>query len=239
MNLQVRIWKRLGGFLLDVDFQAPLGVTALFGPSGSGKTQTLRCIAGLTRPDEGRIVAKSRVLLDTSTRVNLPARERRVGYVLQQYALFPHLNVAGNVAYGLARWPHSRRDERVVELLALVGLDGYEHRYPRELSGGQQQRVALARALAPMPDLLLLDEPFAAVDALTRVQLRRELRELHELTGVPMVLVTHDLIEVRQLAGFVVLYEEGRVLQSGEPDAVLASPENDRVAALLRAATAI
>lgn len=221
MSTEVQVRKRLGAFMLEVAFEAPAGVTALFGPSGSGKTQTLRCIAGLARPDAGRIAADSRVLFDSASGVDLPARDRRIGYVFQQYALFPHIDVAANVAYGLHRQPRAERAARVAELLEMVGLEGYARHYPRELSGGQQQRVALARALAPRPSLLLLDEPFGAVDALTRVQLRSELRAIHKQTGVPMLLVTHDPAEVRQLASYMVLYEQGRVLEAGQTGPIL------------------
>ena len=236
MSISVTIRKQLGSFLLSTAFQAPEGITALFGPSGAGKTLTLRCIAGLIHPDSGRIVVNGRVLFDKDKRIDVPVRERRIGYLFQQYALFPHLTVAGNVAYGLHRLPRSERSSRVAELLLLVGLGGYEQRHPRELSGGQQQRVALARALAPAPDVLLLDEPFAAVDALVRTQLRNELRAIQDKTNVPMILVTHDLAEVRQLASYVVLYEHGHVVATGAPSDVLVATGSERLRALMEAA---
>ena len=168
--LEVSVRVRAGAFRLDASFRAPGGITALFGPSGAGKTLTLRCIAGLTTPDSGRIAVGERVLFDPARSIDLPARHRRLGYLFQQYALFPHLDVAGNVGFGL----DGGRDERaarVRELLALVGLAGFEKRRPRELSGGEQQRVALARALAPRPELLLLDEPLSALDGRVRRRL--------------------------------------------------------------------
>ncbi len=223
MTLEVRLRLPIGSFLLDVDFQVPAGVTALFGPSGAGKTLTLRAVAGLVRPPEGRIVAGDRVLLDTAAGVEVPTRRRRVGYLFQQYALFPHMDVADNVAFGLDGPPGPRR-ERVEQLLELVGLPGFGDRRPRDLSGGQQQRVALARALAPSPELLLLDEPFSALDGRTRRRLREELLRIHRATGVPLVLVTHDLPEVRQLAGEVVLLDGGRVLRTGPVEEVLRNP---------------
>ena len=236
MSVVVAIRKQLGAFLLDARFEAPWGITALFGASGAGKTLTLRCVAGLLRPDHGYIRLEGRVLFDRAEGINVPTRERRIGYLFQQYALFPHLDVTANVAYGLHRLPPSQRQERVAELLSLVGLEGYSRQYPRELSGGQQQRVALARALAPAPALLLLDEPFAAVDTLVRTQLRRELRAIQERTRVPMLLVTHDLAEVHQLASFVVLYEYGRVLSAGAPADLLAIAY-DPCGSVLRQAT--
>lgn len=239
MKIAVSIAKRLGSFELDVRFESPPGITALFGPSGAGKTVTLRCIAGLLRPDSGRIVVGDRPLFDSERRTDVPTRARRLGYLFQSYALFPHMKVAANVGYGLHGQTRTERDARVQTLLELVGLAGYGNRYPGELSGGQQQRVALARALAPAPDVLLLDEPFAAVDALARVPLRAEVLAVQERTGVPMLLVTHDLAEVRQLASHVVLYDQGQVLQAGPAAEVLSQPAGARAAALLEAAGAI
>jgi molybdate transport system ATP-binding protein len=233
VTLSVAILARRGGFTLDARFDAPPGVTGIFGPSGAGKTLTLRCIAGLDRPDAGRIALGSRVLADRAAGVDLPPRERRIGYVFQQYALFPHLGVLDNVTYGLAALPRPERRERGRELLAKVGLAGYEARRPRELSGGEQQRVALARALATGPELLLLDEPFAALDQRVRGRLRSELLRLHELTGTPMLLVTHDLAEVRQLTSHLVLYEDGRVLRAGDTGEVLRDPGSEAAAELL------
>jgi len=233
VTLHVALRSRFGGFLLDVRFDAPPGITGLFGPSGAGKTLTLRCIAGLERVETGRVALGDRVLLDTAARTDVPARGRRVGYVFQHYALFPHLSVAANVAYGLPRLPRRERDERVAGMLALVGLDAYGARRVRELSGGEQQRVALVRALATGPDLLLLDEPFAALDQRVRRRLRAELRSVHDATGIPMLLVTHDLAEVRQLADQLVLYSGGRVLQAGPTEQVLDRPACAEAAAVL------
>jgi molybdate transport system ATP-binding protein len=224
---------RRGGFDLAARFEAPAGITAVFGPSGAGKTLTLRCVAGLDRPDEGRISLGRRVLVDRTAGLDVPPRERRIGYVFQQYALFPHLSVLENVTYGLAALPREERRERGAALLERVGLGGYEARRPRELSGGEQQRVALVRALATGPELLLLDEPFAALDQRVRRRLRGELLGLHEATGTPMLLVTHDLAEVRHLAGHLVLYEAGRVLRAGPTGEVLADPGSDAAAELL------
>jgi ABC-type sulfate/molybdate transport systems ATPase subunit len=233
LSLAVQIASRFGGFSLDVSFVAPPGITALFGASGAGKTLTLRCVAGLSAPRSGTISLGERVLFDSTTGVNLPARVRRIGYVFQQSALLPHLDVAANIAFGLHRWPRDERDDRVEELLTLVGLSGYGSRRPSRLSGGEQQRVALARALAPRPELLLLDEPFAALDARVRRRLRSELQDLHAATRVPLVLVTHDLAEVRQLASWLVVYGTGHVLRAGATEEVLRSPGGTEAAAVL------
>jgi len=217
-DLSVAVRRRLPAFALDVAFDAPGGVTALLGPSGAGKTLTLRAIAGLLRPDAGRIAVGGRVLFDAAAGVDVPARARRVGYVFQQYALFPHLTVGENVAYGLHDLPRAERADRVGDALALVGLPDYAPRSPRALSGGQQQRVALARALAPAPAVLLLDEPLAALDVPLRRRLASELRALHERTGTPMVLVTHDPGEASRVADRVVYVDAGRVTDAPPDD---------------------
>jgi molybdate transport system ATP-binding protein len=224
MSLQVGITARFGRFHLDVEFGAPAGITALFGASGSGKTLTLRAVAGLVRPERGVISLGERRLFDSAAGIDVPTRLRRIGYVFQQSALLPHLSVEGNVGFGLQGWARGAREARISELLELVGLSEERGRRPGGLSGGEQQRVALARALAPRPDLLLLDEPFAALDLRVRRRLRDELRELHDATGVPMVLVTHDLAEVRQLAGWLVVYGNGRVLAAGPTSDLLSEP---------------
>jgi molybdate transport system ATP-binding protein len=209
--LEVRLVKRFDGFVLDVDFSSRAAVTALLGPSGSGKTLTLRAIAGALRPDAGRLAVEGEPFLDTDLGIDLPPQARRVGYVPQQYALFPHLDVVGNVGFGLRDrgGPEARR--QVAELLDLVGLTGFERRRPRELSGGQQQRVALARALIVRPRLLLLDEPFAALDTTIRVEVRRGLIELQHSLGFRTLLVTHDP-EDTALAGETFTFQNGRIV---------------------------
>ena len=225
MIVSVKVERTLGTFRLDVAFDAPAGITALFGPSGAGKTLTLRSVAGLLAPDRGRIAVGDRVLFDASRGVDVPTRDRRIGYVFQHYALFPHLTAAENVAYGLHAVSKGERRGRVADLLEMVGLADHARRRPRELSGGQQQRIALARALAPGPDLVLLDEPFVAVDSFVRGHLRDRLRATHERTRVPMVLVTHDVADVRSLADTTVLYGHGQVRRIGPTADVLAAPE--------------
>lgn len=232
MTLEVAIRTRVGAFDLDVAFGAPGGITTLFGPSGAGKTLTLRCIAGLQQPREARIVLSGRTLADSATRIGLPARERRIGYVFQQYALFPHLDVAGNVAFGLGGG-RAERLARVESLLELVELRGYGRRRVAALSGGEQQRVALARALAPGPDLVLLDEPFSALDGRVRRRLRGELRRVQAAAGVPMVLVTHSHAEMREISDSVVLLDAGRVLRAGPTADVLGDPGSAAAAELL------
>ena len=199
---------------------------AVLGPSGCGKTTLLRLLAGFERPDAGSITVDGTVVAAPGT--FLPPERRRVGIVVQDHALFPHLTVAGNVAYGLRRAP--RRQARVDEVLAMVGLDGLGDRFPAELSGGQQQRVAIARALAPEPGVILLDEPFANLDAALRARIRFEVRAILRAAGATVVLVTHDQEEALSLADRVAVMDGGRVAQVGAPDEVYRRPASPFVA---------
>lgn len=228
--LEVTLRKRLGDFQLDAAFTAPGGLITLFGPSGSGKSLTLQTIAGAMEPDAGRVTLDGQPIFDSSNGLNLPAQKRRVGYVPQHYALFPHLNVADNIGFGLARLPRRTRRQRVAELLDSFHLEAFAERRPRQLSGGQQQRVALARALAVQPRLLLLDEPFAALDAALRGALREELAEVQTLWNISMLIVTHDLSDVFALGQRVIVYDNGRVIQQGSRDEVFFRPTSRRVA---------
>lgn len=211
--------------LHNIDLNIQSGeLVALLGPSGSGKTTLLRLIAGLEFPNSGQI------MFDVSDASKLSVGERNVGFVFQNYALFKHMRVIDNIAFGLrARPKNSRPDDHEIvarsrDLLSLVKLSGYEDRFPSQLSGGQQQRVALARALAIEPSVLLLDEPFGALDAKVRQDLRKWLRELHDETGHTTVFVTHDQEEALDLADRVVVVEEGRIAQVGVPNDVYDAP---------------
>jgi molybdate transport system ATP-binding protein len=232
-RLDVRLVKRLPDFTLDVQWTADGGVAALFGPSGAGKTLTLQCMAGLLRPDAGRIVVDGRVLFDSAAGVDVPPQARRVGYVFQGYALFPHLMVADNVGFGLRHRPRAERDARVADVLARLGLAGLERRYPSELSGGQRQRVALGRALAIDPALLLLDEPLSALDAPLRRALRGELRSVLSEWGTAAVVVTHDFAEAYRLGDRIVVYESGRVVQAAPRAELLWQPASEAVARIM------
>jgi len=232
-GLEVTLTKRLADFTLDVAWSAGDGVAGLFGPSGAGKTLTLQCLAGLIRPDAGRIVVGDRVFFDDALGVDLPPQQRRVGYVFQGYALFPHLTVADNVAFGLRARPRVERARRVADVVQRLGLGGLERRYPRELSGGERQRVALGRALAIEPALLLLDEPLSALDAPLRRALRDELRALLSEVGTAAVVVTHDFTEAYRLADRIVVYDGGRVVQSAPRAELLWQPASESVARIM------
>ena len=226
-------FAQLRPIALDARFNcAPGEILALAGPSGSGKTTVLRAIAGLYRPAEGRVRCGGTTWFDSAAGIDIPTMRRSVGLVFQSYALFPHLSAAQNVATALGHLPASARGARARELLALVRLDGLETRLPRALSGGQQQRVAVARALARDPKILLLDEPFSAVDRVTRQKLYRELIELRANLGMPVILVTHDLDEAAMLADRLCIMHRGHTLQTAPPQELMARPA-DRVVARL------
>jgi molybdenum ABC transporter ATP-binding protein len=236
--LEMAISHRVGDFALDVDIEAPCGPLVVIGPSGAGKTLTLRAIAGLVKPGLGRIALNGRVLVDTNAGVSLPPQARGVGYVPQEYALFPHMTVQGNIAFGLRR-SGDEKQRRVDELLELTGLVPQRGLRPRELSGGQRQRVALARALAVKPEVLLLDEPFAALDVPTRQSLMDDFQRLLAETGTAAIMVTHDRNEALRLAEFVAVLIRGQIHQTGLPAEVFASPVSEEVAAFVGVETIV
>lgn len=219
MSVSIQVGKRMVSgdrhFQLDVAFTSSSKRIALFGPSGAGKSLTLRAVAGLLRPDAGRIEINGRVLFDARAGVCLPSQARRVAYLFQDYALFPHLTVAQNIAFGLRRgWRNPPRREvapRVRRWIDAFELGSIADSYPNEISGGQKQRVALARALVLEPDILLLDEPFSALDSQLRGKMRHELDALQRRLDVPMLLITHDPADVDVLAEEVFEVREGRV----------------------------
>jgi molybdate transport system ATP-binding protein len=221
---------------IQVELRVPadaFSLTVLFGPSGSGKSTTLRCLAGLDRPDRGTIRFRNEIWFDAARRIFLPPQQRRIGYLFQDYALFPHFSVAQNIAYGLSNVAAPERRQRIEEITTLLGLTGLAERYPIQLSGGQQQRVALARALVCRPRLLLLDEPLSALDAPTREQLRRQLRRWLVELQILTILVTHDRIEALALGDHLIVFEAGRVRQSGSVQQVFSAPGDLSVARIV------
>ena len=232
-GIRIRLHQR-GPIPLDATLQcAPGQVLALVGPSGSGKTTVLRAIAGLLRADEGEIHSNGDCWFDSRHDIHIETRRRRVGYVFQNYALFPHLSALHNVMEAMLELPVAEREQRARDVLARVRLAGLEDRVPAALSGGQQQRVAVARALAREPQVLLLDEPFSAVDRATRQRLYRELAELRRDLAMPVILVTHDLDEALMLADQLCVLHQGSTLQTGEPYAVMTRPDSVEVAQLV------
>ncbi|MBT5057634.1 MAG: ABC transporter ATP-binding protein [Gemmatimonadetes bacterium] len=230
-RLLVQARRHDARFELNVDFSDDNGTLVLFGASGAGKTSTLHAIAGLLALDGGRIQVDDTVYYDASQGVNLPASQRRLGYVFQNYALFPHLTVLQNIAFGLG----SQRDrlEHARQWLTRMRMKDFGERYPHELSGGQQQRVALARALAPRPRLLLLDEPFAALDRVLRERLQAELRQLQHDLSLIVIYVTHSLDDAFAVGDHMAVLHEGHVLQQGPLDDVFQHPANETVAEIL------
>jgi molybdate transport system ATP-binding protein len=234
-TLHAQVRKRLtaeSDFALDVDFHAAPGFTILFGASGAGKTTLLDCIAGLTEPESGRIAIGEECLFDGAARIQLPVEKRRVGYVFQDLALFPHLTVEENVDYGLAHLPRAERDRRIDAILNAFRIPHLRHRRPREISGGERQRVALARALVTDPVVLLLDEPLAALDAATKARIIDDLRAWNLARRIPILYVTHSREEVFALGENVLVLDQGRVVAQGTPQQVLSAPQQETVAQL-------
>ncbi len=231
--LRADIETRLGSLGLSVRLELDAGRTlALVGPSGAGKSSVLRAIAGLLRPRRGMIESDGQSWLDTDRRIDLAPERRRCGYLFQDYALFDHLSVARNVAFGLGYLPRSRRRAAALELLARFGVDQLADAAPPTLSGGERQRVALARTLGSRPRALLLDEPLSALDSPTRLAATQELRELIAAAAVPTILVTHDFGEAISLAEKVAVIEAGRLAQQGSPEQLAAAPATGFVAAV-------
>jgi len=232
-GLHVRAAARVGRFELDVAFASTSSAVAILGASGAGKSLTLRTIAGLLRPTVCLVSVGDGVLTDSGDGIDIAPEHRRLGYVAQKDGLFDHLDVEANIAFGLRGVDDAERSRRITELLAATGLTRVRRERPTTLSAGERQRLALARALAPAPRALLLDEPFSNLDAAIRRQLRRLVREVHERTGVPLVLVTHDRDDALDVADYVVILEQGHVVQQGSIEEVFARPLNRTVARLV------
>jgi molybdate transport system ATP-binding protein len=230
VDIGMQLRSRDRAFQLDAQFACAHDVTVIFGASGSGKSVTLQAIAGLLHPSRGSIRLNDRPLLDRGAGVDVPARERRVAYVFQDYALFPHLDIEANVGYPLTPWWRPRPDgqvrERVTAMLAAFEIEHLRASYPGQLSGGQKQRVALARALIREPDLLLLDEPFSALDPLLRERMRHQMLEWRAQFDVPIVVITHDPDDVATLADEVIVFRDGKVVRTGERSAVFDDVES-------------
>jgi molybdate transport system ATP-binding protein len=217
-------------FLLDISIEVPAGIAILFGPSGAGKSTLLDCIAGLARPDAGRIAASEEVLFDSNASINYPPQARRIAYVFQTLALFPHMSVEGNVAYGLDGLAHQERAARVKEILTAFRVDKLRARKPSEISGGERQRIALARSLVTQPRVLLLDEPLSGLDAELKAAIVDDLRVWNAARRIPILYVTHSREEVDALGERVIAMDHGRVVSAGTPVEVLEAPRRKRLA---------
>ena len=245
MTIEVDIEKKFYGrknrkkkgerpsFSMQCSFDTGSEFSVLFGCSGSGKTTALRCIAGLENPDAGTIKINDTLYFDSRTKVNLPPQKRRIGYMFQENALFPHMNVRQNIDFGLKGLSSMDKAARLDEMLGLVGIEELEFAYPDELSGGQKQKVALARALAPNPDVLLLDEPFSSLDTVVHLKLRKELQTIQKKLGIPVIFITHDPVEAFTMADRMVVFDNGKVQQMGSPEDVFYHPKTRYVAELV------
>ena len=232
VDVQKRFADPLREFTLQVSFSAPPGISILFGPSGAGKTTLLDCIAGLVRPGSGRIAIGSGVLFDSQARIDLPAPRRRIGYLFQDLALFPHLTAEENIHYGIGHLSPADRGARSAAILQSFRIEHLRNRKPAEISGGERQRVALARALVTEPHVLLLDEPLAALDRPTKEKIMDDLRNWNESHRVPILYVTHSREEVFALGERVIVLENGKVVACGTPHEVMSAPRQETVAQL-------
>ena len=226
MSLQAAIKKRFSGFSLDVSLNTDGGVMGILGASGSGKSMTLKCIAGIETPDEGRIVLNGRVLFDSEKRINLPPQKRRVGYLFQQYALFPNMTVVQNVRCGI-RARGAERERLVREQMHRFRLEGLEKAYPAQLSGGQKQRVAIARTLATSPKVLLCDEATSALDPKTTRDILRLVRDINQRLGITVVVITHDMKVIEAVCHRVAILDHGHVAETGTVEEVFSHPRTE------------
>ena len=234
-RLEVRLGKKFDGFNLDVSWGIGNELAVLFGYSGSGKSVTLRMIAGLMKPDTGRVVLNGEVLFDGMSGRWISPQERRLGFVFQDLALFPHMSVLKNVTYGLGHLKKAEREERAEEFISRFHLQSLANRLPREISGGQRQRVALARALATRPGALLLDEPFSALDLPLKTELSELIAEIRANLQVPIIVVTHDPVDARNQSDRLIVYRDGRVLRSDAPAEALRNPDSPELVTLAEA----
>lgn len=235
MGLSVKLKKDVGSFSLDVAWKMVDELAVLFGYSGAGKSITLQMIAGLMEPDSGAVCCGENVLFDSLNNINLPPQRRSFGYVFQNLALFPHMTVYENIRYGARGLGPDESRRRIAEIINAFRLEGVTDHPPSQLSGGQQQRVAFARALIRKPEVLLLDEPFSALDNPLRLEMRQFLKDVRSTFNIPVVLVTHDIIEAYTMADTIIVYSNGRVVQTGSPSEVFNHPANKEVEALVDA----
>jgi molybdate transport system ATP-binding protein len=234
MGLSVKLVKKVKGFTLDIAWEIGNELAVLFGHSGAGKSMTLQCIAGLMEPDEGFIRSNGNLFFDHSRKINVPPQKRSFGYVFQDRVLFPHMTVKGNIAYGLKGLPNPEIQGKVNEMIKLFHLEGLEDRTPSEISGGQKQRVALARAVIRRPKALLLDEPFSALDNHIRLEMKKLLEDIRNEFDLPVIFVTHDVLEAYTMGDKIIVYSGGRITQTGFPAEIFHLPADMEPQALER-----
>ncbi|MBI5047765.1 MAG: ABC transporter ATP-binding protein [Deltaproteobacteria bacterium] len=235
MSLSFQLKKHFRDFSIDMGFSIEENMAVLFGPSGAGKSLLLNLISGIIKPDKGFVRIEEREVFNSETGINVPIRDRKIGYLFQDYALFPHMTVFENIAYGINSLPKNKIKTKVEELLDLMRLGGLEHRFPKELSGGQKQRAALARTLAAEPRILLLDEPFSALDYQVREKLRADLLLIHQKYPITTFFVTHDLEEAFVMGDNIAIINNGRLEQFGAREDVFYKPKTKNVAKFLGA----
>ena len=234
MGLCVNLIKHVDGFELRSSLEVDRELVVLFGPSGAGKSLFLRLIAGLVTPDDGTVSIGENVLYDRQKCINQPPQRRNMGYVFQSHSLFPHLTVLQNIKYGAKEFGRKERHAMAMELIHTFKIDEHKDKYPHQISGGEQQRAALARAIIRKPDVLLLDEPFSALDTPTRIEVGDFVRNTCVTLKIPVLMVTHDIVEACCLADRMVVIKDGRVLQQGTPAQILKNPSSDEVERLIR-----
>lgn len=226
MSLYIDITKNLSSFNLDVSMESKSGIIGFLGSSGSGKSMTLKCIAGLEKPSKGKIVINNKVLFDSEEKINIKTRDRRVGFLFQNYALFPHMTIKDNIEIGLDKISKVEKSKLSYNYIKKFGLEGLENRYPWQLSGGQQQRVALARALITSPDILLLDEPFSALDNHLRASMERELVDILKDYKGTVVFVTHDIAEAYRICDKIIVFDGGKAKDIRDKNALFKAPQS-------------
>ena len=226
MSLHIDITKNLSSFNLDVSMESKAGIIGFLGASGSGKSMTLKCIAGLEKPSKGKIVINDKVLFNSEEKINVKTRDRKVGFLFQNYALFPHMTIKDNIEIGLDKISKEEKSKLSANYIKKFGLEGLESRYPWQLSGGQQQRVALARALITSPDILLLDEPFSALDNHLRASMERELVEILKDYEGTVVFVTHDIAEAYRVCDKIIVFDGGKAKDIRDKNKLFETPQS-------------
>jgi molybdate transport system ATP-binding protein len=237
MTLSVKVSKKYPDFTLDIDFKIENGLSVLFGYSGAGKSLTLKMVSGLERPDKGSIYIDKRPLFDSKNSINVSPGKRSVGYMFQDHSLFPHMKIKDNILFGARNIEKSERHSKYLDFLNQFRIEGLENKYPHEISGGQKQRVAIAMALMGNPDVLLLDEPFSALDNPLRIIMRECLGGVMKRIDIPILLVTHDIFEAATLADKMFVFSNGKIIQKGTPIDIIKNPENSEVASLVKIPT--